>query len=110
MTFDGNNEVSFEVNLSDIEYGDWSRGEIKVFLDVCEETIYSDCLQFANKVWSGRSAYIGRYVYDKDKTIKINSVPKSVQKQNAPFVQRERHNAIIRDGNKRYRANGATSR
>ena len=110
MTFDGNNEISFEVNLSDIEYGDWSRGEIKVFLDVCEETIYSDCLQFANKVWSGRSAYIGRYVYDKDKTIRINSVPKSVQKQSAPFVQRERHNAIIRDGNKRYRANGATSR
>jgi hypothetical protein len=31
----------------------------------------------------------------------------AAQKQNAPFVQRERNSVIIRDGEKSYRLNGA---
>ena len=47
-----------------------------------------------------------------DSRVKSSAIPYallsgSVQKKNAPFVQRERHNVIIRDGEKRYKANGA---
>ena len=107
MTFDGNNEISFDVNLGGVEYGDWSGGEINVYLSVCRETIYPDCIRFANKFADDREVFIGRYVYDKEKrTTRLNPISKSTQKQNAPFVQRMQNNIIIRDGEKRYRANG----
>ena len=106
MTFDGNNEFSVEVNLSDVKYGDWSGGQIDVYLSVCKETIYSGCIQFANKLSDDSRIFIGRYVYDKEKRTKLNPFSKSAQKQNAPFVQRNRNNVIIHDGDKRYRANG----
>ncbi len=106
MTFDGNNEFSVEVNLSDVKYGDWSGGQIDVYLSVCKETIYSGCIQFANKLSDDSRIFIGRYVYDKEKRTKLNPFSKSAQKQNAPFVQRNRNNVIIRNGEKRYRANG----
>ena len=107
MTFDGNNEISFDVNLGGVEYGDWSGGEINVYLSVCRETIYPDCIRFANKFADDREVFIGRYVYDKEKrTTRLNPISKSAKKQIAPFVQRNRNNIIIRDGEKRYRANG----
>ena len=106
MTFDGNNEFSVEVNLSDVKYGDWSGGEINVYLSVCKESIYSGCIQFANKLSDNSGIFIGRYVYDKEKRTTLNPISKSALKQNAPFVQRNRNNVIIHDGDKRYRANG----
>jgi hypothetical protein len=107
MTFDGNNEFSVEVNLSDVKYGDWSGGQIGVYLSVCKETIYSGCIQFANKLSDNSGIFIGRYVYDKEKRTKLNPFSKSAQKQNAPFVQRTQNNIIIRNGEKSYRANGS---
>jgi hypothetical protein len=107
MTFDGNNEFSVEVNLSDVKYGDWSGGQIGVYLSVCKKSIYSGCIQFANKLSDDSGIFIGRYVYDKEKRTTLNPISKSAQKQNAPFVQRTQNNIIIRNGEKSYRANGS---
>ncbi|SIO31495.1 protein of unknown function [Fibrobacter sp. UWB11] len=107
MTFDGNNEISFDVNLSELKYGDWSGGNIDVYLSVCGETIGADCIQFANRL-SGYGVYIGRYVYDENKhTARLNSISKSAQKQKVPFVERTRNNVIIRDGERSYKLNGS---
>ena len=118
MTFDGNNVFSFEVNLSDLNYGNWSGGKIEAYLNVCSESIsiYSDCIHFANdslRAGIGYGGiYIGSYVYDESvkSSIPRTLQPRNNQKKNAPFVQRERHNAIIRNGEKSYRANGVISR
>ena len=118
MTFDGNNVFSFEVNLSDLNYGNWSGGKIEAYLNVCSESIsiYSDCIHFANdslRAGIGYGGiYIGSYVYDESAKSSIPRTlqPRNNQKKNAPFVQRERHNAIIRNGEKSYRANGVISR
>ena len=111
MTFDGNNEFSVDVNLSDVKYGDWSGGKIDVYLNVCKESIYSECIHFANdslRVGAGYGGvHIGSYVYDKEKRTILNPVSKSAQKQKAPFVQRTQNNIIIRNGEKSYRANGS---
>ena len=54
--------------------------------------------------------YIGSFVVDESVTssaIPRALRPRNIQKQNAPFVQRERNSVIIRDGEKRYKLNGA---
>ena len=108
MTFDGNNEIEILTKLN-IR----GKGRYQVFLKVGE-------VQFANskRVGGGTcgdeqpAAYLGKIYYDENvkSSITPRALPSAAQKKNAPFVQRERHNAIIRDGEKRYRANGATSR
>ena len=107
MTFDGNNEIEILTKLN-IR----GKGRYQVFLKVGE-------VQFANskRVGGGTcgdeqpAAYLGKIYYDENVKSSIpRALPAAAQKKNAPFVQRERHNAIIRDGDKRYRANGATSR
>ena len=107
MTFDGNNEIEILTKLN-IR----GKGRYQVFLKVGE-------VQFANskRVGGGTcgdeqpAAYLGKIYYDENVKSSIpRALPAAAQKKNAPFVQRERHNAIIRDGEKRYRANGATSR
>jgi hypothetical protein len=103
MTFDGNNEISIETKV------DGYQGTMQVYLRVCNEQKYNDCVAFANEK-SSRSIYIGTFI--SDNRIKSSIAPRALpsgnaQKKNAPFVQRERHNAIIRDGDKHYRANGA---
>ena len=105
MTFDGNNEISIETKV------DGYQGTMEVYLRVCNEQKYNDCVGFANEK-SSRHIYIGTFISDNrvKSSITPRALPSAAQKKNAPFVQRERHNAIIRDGEKRYRANGATSR
>lgn len=107
MTFDGNNEIEILTKLN-IR----GKGRYQVFLKVGE-------VQFANskRVGGGTcgdeqpAAYLGKIYYDENVKSSIpRALPAAAQKKNAPFVQRERHNAIIRNGEKRYRANGATSR
>ena len=107
MTFDGNNEIEILTKLN-IR----GKGRYQVFLKVGE-------VQFANskRVGGGTcgdeqpAAYLGKIYYDENVKSSIpRALSAAAQKKNAPFVQRERHNAIIRDGEKRYRANGATSR
>jgi hypothetical protein len=118
MTFDGNNEVLIEAKLGSLKYQspeDWTGIPLEVYLKVCNDAPVEECIHFANDETRNRisnGVFIGKVVFDE--SVK-SSIPRSlstrdVQKQNAPFVQRERHNAIIRDGEKRYRANGATSR
>ncbi len=102
MTFDGNNEISIETKV------DGYQGTMQVYLRVCNEQKYNDCVAFANEK-SSRSIYIGTFI--SDNRVKSSIAPRALpsgnaQKKNAPFVQRERHNAIIRDGEKRYKANG----
>ena len=114
MTFDGNNEIEISTKLN-IR----GKGRYQVFLKVGE-------IAFANhkRVGGGTcgeeqpAAYLGKVYYDENlkpagispRVSSPSSAKKSVQKQNAPFVQRERHNAIIRDGEKAYRANGVINR
>lgn len=106
MMFDGNNEIEILTKLN-IR----GKGRYQVFLKVGE-------VQFANskRVGGGTcgdeqpAAYLGKIYYDENVKSSIpRALPAAAQKKNAPFVQRERHNAIVRDGEKRYRANGATS-
>ena len=117
MTFDGNNEIAFEVNLG--TYEDWDGIRLDAYLKICSDTKPDDCIHFANdvslmeSVYGPENIYIGSFVMDS--RVKSSAIPYmrpsgSVQKKNAPFVQRERHNVIIRDGEKRYKANGVTSR
>lgn len=105
MTFDGNNEIEVSTKLN-IR----GKGRYQVYLKIGD-------VQFANHEVSGigscgeerPAAYLGKVYYDED--IKT-SIPRALttrdsQKQIAPFVQRERNGMIIRDGEKRYRMNGA---
>ncbi|SHI50979.1 DUF4832 domain-containing protein [Fibrobacter sp. UWP2] len=106
MTFDGNNEISIETKV------DGYQGTMQVYLRVCNEQKYNDCVAFANEK-SSRSIYIGTFI--SDNRVKSSIAPRALpsgnaQKKNAPFVQRERNSVIIRDGEKSYRLNGAKTR
>ena len=105
MTFDGNNEISIEVKVNGYYR------EMDAYLRVCNGMHFDDCIYFANE-GSARELYLGSFIYDDQVKSSIPRTlrPRSIQKQNAPFVQGERHNAIIRDGEKSYRANGVISR
>ncbi|OWV25279.1 hypothetical protein B7988_11225 [Fibrobacter sp. UWB1] len=112
MTFDGNNEIEVSVKLGKLRYRNY-----QVYLKVGN-------IEFANDKPSGKgtcgleqpAVYLGKiYVDESVKTTGFAAREPSAgslgaQKKNAPFVQRERHNAIIRDGEKRYKVNGATLR
>ena len=109
MTFDGNNEIEISAKIK----GN-NKTRYQVYLKISD-------IAFANRIPSGigscgieqPAAYLGKIYFDESVKSSINprTLPSgTAQKKNAPFVQRERHNAIIRDGEKRYRANGATSR
>ena len=105
MTFDGNNEISFEVKVNGYYH------EMDVYLRVCNGMDFDDRVYFANK-GPADELYLGSFVYDDQVKSSIPRAlqPRNNQKQNAPFVQRERHNAIIRNGEKSYRANGVITR
>ena len=108
MTFDGNNELEITAKIKGHD-----KSRYQVYLKIGE-------IEFANRVPSGigscggeqPAVYLGKIYFDE--SVKTSIRPRvftdAAQKKNAPFVQRERNNAIIRDGEKRYRANGATSR
>ena len=109
MTFDGNNEIEISAKIK----GN-NKTRYQVYLKIGD-------IAFANRIPSGigscgieqPAAYLGKIYFDESVKSSINPRPLpsgTAHKKNAPFVQRERHNAIIRDGEKRYRANGATSR
>ena len=115
MTFDGNNEVLIEAKLGSLKYQspeDWTGIPLEVYLKVCNDDPVEECIHFANDETRNRisnGVFIGKVVFDE--SVK-SSIPRSLstrdmQKQNAPFVQRVRHNAIVRDGEKSYRVNGA---
>lgn len=113
MTFDGNNEMAFEVNLG--THKDWDGKLLEAYLKVCSEKKPDDCIRFANNYslidspGGVENVYIGRFVLDSH--VKSSAIPRvlpsAAQKQNAPFVQRERNSVIVRDGEKRYKLNGA---
>ena len=104
MTFDGNNEIEISTKLN-IR----GKGRYQVYLKIGD-------IQFANHEVSGigscgderPAAYLGKTYYDESvkSFIPRTLQPRSIQKQNAPFVQRMRQNAIIRDSEKSYRVNG----
>lgn len=107
MTFDGNNEIEVSVKLGKLRYRNY-----QVYLKVGN-------IEFANDKPSGKgtcgleqpAAYLGKFYFDESvKSAIPRAFPTAAQKQNAPFIQRERHNVIIRDSEKRYKANGATLR
>lgn len=107
MTFDGNNEIEITAKIKV-----YDKKRYQVYLKVGN-------IEFANDKPSGKgtcgleqpAAYLGKIYYDENVKSSIpRTFPAAVQKKNAPFVQRERHNAIIRDGEKRYKINGATLR
>ena len=109
MTFDGNNEIEISAKIK----GN-NKTRYQVYLKIGD-------IAFANRIPSGigscgieqPAAYLGKIYFAESVKSSINprTLPSgTAQKKNAPFIQRERHNAIIRDGEKRYRANGATSR
>ena len=115
MTFDGNNEILIEAKLGSLKYQspeDWTGIPLEVYLKVCNDDPVEECIHFANDETRNRisnGVFIGKVVFDE--SVK-SSIPRSLstrdmQKQNAPFVQRVRHNAIVRDGEKSYRVNGA---
>ena len=113
MTFDGNNEIAFEVNLG--THKDWEGKLLDAYLKICSEKKPDDCIHFANTFSLMDSTngleknFIGNFVMDS--RVKPTAIPRALpdaaQKKNAPFVQRERNCVIIRDGEKRYKANGA---
>lgn len=111
MTFDGNNELSIEADVGC--FSNWSGVRLDVELKVCSEKNPEDCIHFANKnPYVGNlesDAYIGSFLMGEcERTGLPRVLPSSTeQKQNAPFVQRERNSVIIRDGEKRYKLNGA---
>lgn len=107
MTFDGNNEIEVSVKLGKLRYRNY-----QVYLKVGN-------IEFANDKPSGKgtcgleqpAAYLGKFYFDESvKSAIPHTFPAATQKKNAPFVQRARHNVIIRDSEKRYKANGATLR
>ena len=106
MTFDGNNEIeiSTKLNLK-------GKGSYQVYLKIGN-------VEFANREVSGMgscgeeqpAAYLGKVYFDESVTssaIPRALQPRNIQKQNAPNVQRERNSVIVRDGEKRYKLNGA---
>ena len=105
MTFDGNNVIEILTKLNKR-----GKGRYQVYLKIGE-------IEFANRVPTGigscgeeqPAVYLGKVYFDEGvkTSIRPHAFPAAVQKKNAPFVQRERHNAIIRDGEKRYKVNGA---
>ncbi len=104
MTFDGNNEIVIERKIDGYE------GSMSAYLKICGDVHCSDNIHFANKPKiPDEGIYIGSFVVDN--SVKSSAIPRALpgaaQKQNAPFVQRERNSVIIRDGEKRYKANGA---
>ena len=104
MTFDGNNEIVIERKIDGYE------GSMDAYLKICGDVHCSDKIHFANKVKiPDEGVYIGSFVVDN--SVKSSAIPRALpsaaQKQNAPFVQRERNSVIIRDGEKRYKLNGA---
>lgn len=104
MTFDGNNEIVIERKIDGYE------GTMSAYLKVCGDVHCSERIHFANKVKiPDEGVYIGSFVVDNSvKSSAIpHALPSAAQKQNAPFVQRERNSVIIRDGEKSYRLNGA---
>ena len=116
MTFDGNNEIAFEINLG--MHKDWDGKLLDAYLKVCSEKKTDDCIRFANNMSPEDSAnglekiHIGKFVMDSrvETSAFLHALPiRNSLKKNAPFVQRERHNAIIRDGEKRYKVNGAST-
>lgn len=107
MTFDGNNEIEVSVKLDKLRYRNY-----QVYLKVGN-------IEFANDKPSGKgtcgleqpAAYLGKFYFDESvKSAIPHTFPAATQKKNAPFVQRERNSVIVRDGEKRYKANGATLR
>jgi len=117
MTFDGNNEIAFEINLG--MHKDWDGKLLDAYLKVCSEKKTDDCIHFANDFTPMDSAYgleknyIGRFVMDSrvETSAFLRALPiRNSLKKNAPFVQRERNSVVIRDSEKRYKANGATLR
>ena len=108
MTFDGNNEIEISTKLN-IR----GKGYFQVYLKIGD-------IEFANHKVSGigscgaelPAVYLGKIYYDESiASIKpLVLQPRNIQKQDAPFVQRVRHNAIIRDGEKSYKVNGAGTR
>ena len=117
MTFDGNNEIAFEINLG--MHKDWDGKLLDAYLKVCSEKKTDDCIRFANNMSSEDFAnglekiHIGKFVMDSrvEASAFLRALPiRNSLKKNAPFVQRERNSVIVRDGEKRYKANGATLR
>ncbi len=114
MTFDGNNEIEIKAKVKQA-----SKKRYQVYLKI-------GGIEFANRVPSGigscgeeqPAVYLGKVYIDESvnttgltvRDLSAGSFGVDAQKKNALFVQRERHNAIIRDGDKRYRVNGVTSR
>lgn len=109
MTFDGNNELEISAKIKGSD-----KTRYQVYLKIGE-------VEFANRVPSGigscggeqPAVYLGKIYFDE--SVKTAVIPRALpsgaaQKQNAPFVQRERNSMIIRDGEKRYRMNGAKAR
>ena len=105
MTFDGNNEIEIAAKIKGFD-----KNRYQVYLKIGE-------IEFANRVPTGigscgeeqPAVYLGKIYFDE--SVKSSAIQRSfsasvAQKKNAPFVQRERHNAFIRDGEKRYKANG----
>ena len=113
MTFDGNNEVLIEARL------DGYQGEMEASLKICGDDRCDDNVRFANKLpgWyaEGATPYngvcLGSFIVDKN--LKPTGIASQVspasdaQKKNAPFVQRARNSAVVRNGEKRYKLNGA---
>ena len=104
MTFDGNNEIVIERKIDGYE------GSMDAYLKICGDVHCSDNIHFANKVKiPDEGVYIGSFIVDN--SVKSSAIPRALpsaaQKQNAPFVQRERNSVIVRDGERRYKANGA---
>lgn len=106
MTFDGNNEIEISTKLN-IR----GKGRYQVYLKIGD-------VEFANHEVSGigscgaeqPAAYLGKFYFDESvKSAIPHTFPAATQKKNAPFVQRERHNVVIRDGEKRYQINGAST-
>ena len=106
MTFDGNNELEITTKIKGND-----RNRYQVYLKIGE-------IEFANRVPTGigscgeeqPAVYLGKIYFDE--SVKTTAISRALpsgaaQKKNAPFVQRERHNAVIRDGEKRYKVNGA---
>ena len=112
MTFDGNNEILIEAEMP--KYKDWNGWPLDAFLRVCYETEMYDCIHFANDPSLVRMGYGGIYIgsFVVDESVTSSAIPRAlqprnIQKQNAPNVQRAHNSVIIRDGEKRYKLNGA---
>ena len=106
MTFDGNNELEITAKIKGND-----RNRYQVYLKIGK-------IEFANRVPTGigscgeeqPAVYLGKIYFDE--SVKTTAISRALpsgaaQNKNAPFVQRERHNAVIRDGEKRYKVNGA---